>query len=72
MKRNSLLLNKNFSAKGENYKLVSSNFYFILNQNLMNFMFPNRDFYSDVSFKRYNKKNFRFLLLLTIVKILFL
>ena len=45
---------KNLSAKGENYKLVSTNFYFILDRNLMNFMFPNCDFYSDVSFKRYN------------------
>ncbi len=51
MKGNSLLLNKNLSAKGENYKLVSSNFYFILDQNLINFMLTNCDFYSDVSFK---------------------
>ena len=41
MKRNSLLLNKNLSAKGENYKLVSSNFYINLDQNLMNSLFPN-------------------------------
>ena len=54
MKRNSFLLNKNLSAKGENYKLVSSNFYINLDQNLMNSMFPNCDFYSDVSIKRYN------------------
>ena len=52
MKINSLLLNKNLSAKVENYKLVSSNFYLILDQNLMNFMFTNCDFYFDVSLKR--------------------
>jgi len=56
MKRNFFLLNENFCAKGENYKLLNSNFYFILDQILMNFMFPDCDFYSDISFKRYNKK----------------
>jgi len=45
--KNSLLLYRNLSAKGEYYKLLSSNFYFILDQNLINFMFANCDFYSD-------------------------
>ncbi len=57
MNRNSLILNKNLRAKGENYKQVSSNFYFILDQNLIIFMFPNFDFCSDVSFNDIFKKN---------------
>ena len=53
---NSLLISKNFIAKGQNYKLVNSNFYLNLEQNLIKLIFSYFDLYPDICFKRYNLK----------------